>query len=218
MRSHFDEQLNTLNDEMILMGSMIEEAIDTACQLMSTRDKAVARRVMEQDAAVDRKERDIEALCLKLILMQQPVARDLRLVSSALKMITDMERIGDQAADIAEIVTMPYKGDRYDYPKDLSRMGKAAGGMVHDVIDAFVRRDLDLARAVIEKDDVVDGFFSSVRNGLLQDIKKKSEAGGQLLDALMIAKYFERIGDHAVNIAHWVEYAVSGIYRGERLQ
>lgn len=218
MRSHFDEQLNRLNEEMILMGSMIEDAIDTACKLMSSRDKEVARKVMEGDALVDRKERDIETLCLRLILMQQPVARDLRLVSSALKMITDMERIGDQAADIAEIVTMPYKGERYDYPKDLSKMGKAAGGMVHDVIDAFVKRDLEMSKEVVKADDVVDEFFEKVRGELLQDLKKRPEAGGQLLDALMIAKYFERIGDHAVNIAHWVEYAVSGFYRGERLQ
>lgn len=217
MRSRFDEQLALLNEEMIHMGSLIEQAIDRALQLMLSRDQEGARELMAQDAQVDRKEREIETLCLRLILMQQPVAKDLRLVSSALKMITDMERIGDQAADIAEIVSMPMEGKCYVYPGDLQQMGQAAMRMVRRAIDAFVKRDMHLALEVIESDDVVDELFTKVKQELLQDMKKHSNLGIQLLDALMIAKYLERIGDHAVNIAEWVEYAVTGNYKGEKL-
>ena len=218
MRSHFDEQLHLLNEEMIHMGSLIEQMIEKACGLVASRDQEAARAVMQSDTQVDRKERDIETLCLRLILMQQPVARDLRLVSSALKMITDMERIGDQAADISEIITMPVKGALYAYPDQLRRMGESSGRMVHQAIDAFVRRDLALAHEVIESDDIVDNFFTEVKQELLHAMKKHPEFGIQLLDALMIAKYLERIGDHATNIAEWVEYAVTGIYKGEKLQ
>ena len=218
MRSHFDEQLHRLNEEMIQMGGLIERAIEDACQVMLSRDREAARAVVTNDGAVDRKERDIEALCLRLILMQQPVARDLRLVSSALKMITDMERIGDQAADIAEIISMPVEGERYIYPADLQKMGQAAGRMVLDAIDAFVRRDVALAHAVVASDDVVDGYFDEVKQELLKSMVSHPQFGIQLLDALMIAKYMERIGDHAVNIAEWVGYAVTGDHRGEKSQ
>ena len=218
MRSRFDEQLHLLNEEMIHMGSLIEQMIEQACGLVASRDQEAARVVMQGDNQVYRKERDIEALCLRLILMQQPVARDLRLVSSALKMITDMERIGDQAADISEIISMPIKGQLYTYPDQLRRMGESAGKMVHQAIDAFVSRDVTLAHEVIESDDIVDGFFTEVKQELLHTMKKHPEFGIQLLDALMIAKYLERIGDHATNIAEWVEYAVTGLYKGEKLQ
>jgi len=218
MRSHFDEQLHLLNEEMIHMGSLIEQMIEQACEVIVTRDQEVARTIMQGDNQVDRKEREIETLCLRLILMQQPVARDLRLVSSALKMITDMERIGDQAADISEIITMPIKGPLYTYPDQLRRMGESAGKMVHQSIDAFVSRDVALAHEVIESDDIVDGFFTEVKQELLHTMKKHPEFGIQLLDALMIAKYLERIGDHATNIAEWVEYAVTSVYKGEKLQ
>ena len=217
MRSHFDEQLHRLNEEMIHMGSLIEHAIEQACVLMVSRDAEEARAVIARDTEVDRKEREIETMCLRLILMQQPVARDLRLISSALKMITDMERIGDQAADIAEIISMPVKGQRYIYPELLQKMGQAAGQMVNRAVDAFVRRDVELAHDVIESDDVVDAFFTDVKKELLQTMKKHTDFGMQLLDALMIAKYLERIGDHACNIAEWVEYAVTGIYKGDKL-
>ncbi len=212
MRSHFDEQLHKLNEEMIRMGSMIEHAIEQAGILMASRDAEHARTVIAADVEVDRKEREIETLCLRLILMQQPVARDLRLVSSALKMITDMERIGDQAADIAEIISMPVKGQRYVYPELLQQMGLAAGTMVNRAVDAFVKRDVDLAHEVIESDDVVDALFNDVKKELLQTMKKHSEFGMQLLDALMIAKYLERIGDHAENIAEWVLFSISGYH------
>lgn len=218
MRSHFDEQLNRLNDEMIHMGGMIEQAIESACKVMVSRDREAALQVVASDSAIDRKERDIESLCLRLLLMQQPVARDLRLVSSALKMITDMERIGDQAADIAEIISMPVDGDLYVYPADLQKMGQAAGGMVRNAIDAFVKRDVALAYEVMKADDVVDGYFTQVKEELLSAMVSHPAFGMQLLDALMIAKYMERIGDHAVNIAEWVEYAVTGTHKGDKLR
>ena len=171
---------------------------------------------MEGDREVDRKEREIEALCLHLLLQQQPVARDLRQISSALKMITDMERIGDQAADISEIVTvMDLTQPR---PGHFSVMAHAAVDMVHRAIDAYVRQDVELARQVMESDDVVDELFDQVKGDLAVLLRENAERSGSVLDMLMIAKYFERIGDHAVNIAEWVAYSVTGLYKGEELQ
>ena len=162
---------------------------------------------------MDQKEKDIEALCLKLLLQQQPVARDLRLISAALKMITDMERIGDQSADISEIVIF-LSDTPYIKPLDLlPKMADATMGMVTRSIDAFVRRDLEMAQGVIQADDVVDGLFSAVREELTGLIREDPANGSQALDFLMIAKYFERIGDHAVNIAEWVVYAITGVHR-----
>lgn len=218
MRSHFDEQLNHLNEEMIYMGSLIEGAIEKVAVLMVSRDREAALTLFKSDNVVDRKQREVEAMCLRLILMQQPVARDLRLISSALKMTTDMERIGDQAADIAEIISVPVKArQRYDFPAQLQQMAQAAGGMVRESVDAFVRRDVELARRIIREDDIVDGLFHDTKAELISVMKKHADYGLQLLDALMIAKYLERIADHAVNIAEWVEYAVTGLYKGEHL-
>ncbi|NLE20266.1 MAG: phosphate signaling complex protein PhoU [Clostridiales bacterium] len=222
MRTRFDEQLQRLNTEMITMGSMIERAIETAGALISTRDQEVAQKLRDGDNEVDRKEREIESMCLRLILMQQPVARDLRLISAALKMITDMERIGDQASDIAEILCMPVKGERLTFPAHLENMAQETSRMVHKAIDAYVARDLALARQVMEDDDIVDDLFDQVKvelMGVLNDycVTGEHPDGMQLLDMLMIAKYFERSADHAVNIAEWVEFAVTGEYKGERL-
>ena len=218
MRSHFDDQLNKLNEEMIHMGILIEQSIERASALLVSRDAEEARLLAGSDDPVDRKQREIETLCLRLILMQQPVARDLRLISSALKMITDMERIGDQASDIAEIMTIPIKGPRFEFPRQMQAMGQAAGLMVRQAVDAFVQRDVDMANQVIQSDDAVDALFYETKEELLRVMRKHTEYGMQLLDALMVAKYLERIADHAVNIAEWVEYAVSGVYKGERLQ
>ncbi len=218
MRSRFDEQLHLLNEEMIRMGSMIEKAIEDACQVLITRDQKACETIMGYDQAIDRKERDIESLCLRLLLMQQPVARDLRLISSALKMITDMERIGDQACDIAEIITMPVEGPLVPNPVELIKMGEEAVKMVHRAIDAFVQRNVTLANEVIRSDDIVDDLFVMVRNDLIPMMRKYPDSTMQLLDIQMIAKYLERIGDHATNIAEWVEYAVTGVHKGERLQ
>ncbi len=222
MRSKFDDQLYRLNTEMIAMGSMIERAIETAGELLLSRDRETARALIGKDAEVGRKEREIEALCLRMILMQQPVARDLRVISAALKMITDMERIGDQAADIAEILTMPLDGELLPLPEHLQPMALETAKMVHMAIDAYVARDLLLAREVVAEDDVVDGLFTQVKVDLISQINASCSMGTslngmQLLDMLMIAKYFERSADHAVNIAEWVEFAVTGEYKGERL-
>ncbi len=217
MRIHFDEQLNALNREMIQMGSLIEQAIEQVLKALKNHDVEAARLLVEKDNVINRKERDIEALCLRLILMQQPVARDLRLISSALKMITDMERIGDQASDIAEIITMPIEGEVLEKPEHLQAMGEAASAMVQKAIDAYVSRDVALARQVVAEDDVVDELFVRTKNELMAAMKRSSEHGMQLLDTLMIAKYFERIADHAVNIAEWVEFAVTARYKGETL-
>lgn len=222
MRNRFDEQLQQLNSEMITMGSMIERAIENAGVLLETRNLEAARVLRDGDGEIDRKERDIETLCLRLLLMQQPVARDLRVISAALKMITDMERIADQASDIAEILTMPLEGELIPFPSDLQEMAKETARMVHKAIDAYVTRDQDLARRVMADDDIVDALFDQVKRDIIELNNASCLAGVQvdgmqLLDMLMIAKYFERCADHAVNIAEWVEYAVTGIYKGERL-
>ena len=216
MRRHFDEQIAHLGEEMIAMGALVEHTIEDACEALRLGDVVRARRIMEGDREVDRKEREIEALCLHLLLQQQPVARDLRQISSALKMITDMERIGDQAADISEIViVMDLTQPR---PGHFSVMAHAAVDMVHRAIDAYVRQDVELARQVMESDDVVDELFDQVKGDLAVLLRENAERSGSVLDMLMIAKYFERIGDHAVNIAEWVAYSVTGLYKGEELQ
>ncbi len=213
MRIRFEEQLTQLNAQLIDMGSLIEYAIENSIRAMIERDDELARKIVAFDTEVDKKERDIEQMCIKLLLQQQPVARDLRLISAALKMITDMERIGDQAADISEIV--PYVGGK-PYIKQLEHiplMGKKTIKMVKDAVDAFVRRDLELANRVIEADDEVDKLFMTVKSELIELISHDASNGAQALDLLMIAKYLERIGDHATNLAEWVEYSVTGNHR-----
>ncbi len=213
MRRGFDAQLQELNTELIEMGALIEHAIQSSVESLVEQDATKARRAIAFDREVDQKEKDIESLCLKLLLQQQPVARDLRLISAALKMITDMERIGDQSADISEIVIF-LSDTPYIKPLDLlPKMADATMSMVTRSIDAFVRRDLEMAQGVIQADDVVDGLFSAVREELTGLIREDPANGSQALDFLMIAKYFERIGDHAVNIAEWVVYAITGVHR-----
>lgn len=218
MRRIFDEQLDELVQEMIAMGAMIENSIDKACDALLGRDVQLARAVMQADSMIDQKERKIEAMCLRILLMQQPIARDLRKVSSALKMITDMERVGDQAADICEIVIM--MGDSFEIlsAENISDMAHETMKMVHLSIDAYVASDVDLAREVMALDDVVDGLFMQVKDELIEILSLDSSKGQHALDLLMIAKYFERIGDHAVNIGEWVEFSVTGNYKGEELQ
>ncbi|MCE5343764.1 MAG: phosphate signaling complex protein PhoU [Eubacteriales bacterium] len=217
MKNRFDEQVEVLNTQMIEMGSLIETTIESACDALQTADLQKAREIIEGDALVDRKEREIESLCLRMLLTRQPVAHDLRVVSSALKMITDMERIGDHAADISEIVTMMNFSAAMQ-PEHFGAMSRAAIEMVHRAIDAYVRRDVDLARDVIASDDTVDDLFCDVKQELIELLSADASRGGEALDLLMIAKYFERIGDHATNIAEWVEYSVTGLYKGDVLQ
>lgn len=214
MRARFDEQLALLNREMIAMGALCEETIALAAKALLTGDAKMAEAVHPLDGEIDQKERDIESLCLKLLLQQQPVARDLRQISAALKMITDMERIGDQAEDISEII--PFlngrTGGECEY---IAEMARAAIHMVTESIDAYVRRDIVLAHAVIEYDDIVDDLFNKVKQSLIDMIAKNPQDGEFAIDLLMIAKYFERIGDHATNIAEWVEFSVTGMHKGE---
>ena len=210
MRNRFDRQLKQLNDEIIEMGSMIEKSIEKSVVALVTQNVEKAKDVIAFDAEIDRQEREIESLCMKLLLQQQPVARDLRLISSALKMITDMERIGDQSADIAELALMmadkPYIKDL----KHISQMGQETMVMVVSSVDAFVEKDLEKAKEVLAHDDLVDDLFDEVKKELIELIHQNMENGEQATDLLMIAKYFERIGDHATNIAEWVIYSITG--------
>jgi len=217
MRSHFDEQLNLLNTELLEMGALIEHAIESASTALIDQDVASANKAIEFDSKVDQKERDIESLCLKLLLQQQPVARDLRQISAALKMITDMERIGDQAADISGIVIYLAGTSYIKKLEHLPQMANAAIRMVRSSIDAYIKKDLVLARETIDMDDIIDDLFVTVKNELIEAIHRKAEDGGQAMDLLMVAKYFERIGDHAQNIAEWVEYSITGKHKGETL-
>ena len=212
MRNRFDEQLFELNREIIEMGAMCEEAIASAAKALSTGDMALAAKVCEHSSAFDQMERDIEGRCMKLLLHQQPVARDLRLISAALKMITDMERIGDQAEDIAEIVTF-LNGHTMEGMELIEEMARETIEMVTASVDAFVKKDVELAQKVIDQDDIVDDYFSRVKCGIITLIAETLADGEFALDLLMISKYFERIGDHATNIAEWVIYSVTGTHK-----
>ena len=216
MRSRFDEQLALLNKEMIEMGALCEEVIALASKALTEADPELAKRVAPLDAEIDQKERNIESLCLKLLLQQQPVARDLRTISAALKMITDMERIGDQASDICEIATMGHL--RSPRPEHFASMAQAAISMVHRAIDSYVHKDIELAQQVELSDDIVDALFNDVKADLIAGLRGHPDRTEECLDLLMIAKYLERIGDHAVNIAEWVVYAITGLYKGEELK
>ena len=216
MRNIFDEQLLQLNHEMIEMGALCEEVIALSSQALTEGDTALAAKVAPLDSEIDHKEREIENLCLKLLLRQQPVARDLRQISAALKMITDMERIGDQAEDIAEIISF-LQGRSGEECAFVGHMARSAISMVTGSVDAYVRRDTALAREVIARDDVVDEDFRKVKATLIDWIARRPDDGEYALDLLMIAKYFERIGDHATNIAEWVVFAVTGVHNGEEL-
>lgn len=217
MRSKFDEQLEQLHKGLITMGALCENAIAMSAKALTSGDVPLAEKVPEIVTEIDRKEREIEAMCMRLLLQQQPVAADLRVISSALKMVTDMERIGDNSGDIAEIITMENVSADISNSGDalnIKAMAAAVIKMVTDSIDAFVKRDIALAKQVIDYDDVVDGHFNEVKK-LLIELLGNSEADGEYaLDLLMIAKYFERIGDHAVNIAQWVLFSITGNKNG----
>ena len=217
MRNRFDEQLSLLHKELFTMGALIERSIKRATQALLTQDVAAAAEAIDADKEIDQKERDIETLCLKLLLQQQPVARDLRLISAAMRMITDMERIGDQAADIAGLVLYLANAPYLKKLEHLPKMADAAIAMVSGSLDAFVNKDLALSQRVIAMDDVIDDLFDVIKNELIDRIRADAANGSQAVDLLMIAKYFERIGDHAQNIAEWVEYAITGKYKGEYL-
>lgn len=214
MRNRFERQLLELNNELIQMGSMIERAIEMGISALVRQDVEKAKKAIAYDEEIDGQEKTVESLCMKLLLQQQPVAKDLRLISAALKMITDMERIGDQAADIADIVKVMSLGVP-DASIRLKDMAKATASMVTKCIDAYVKQDLKLAREVIDFDDIVDDLFDEVKDEILQGMRKGITTDVQSLDYLMIAKYYERIGDHATNIAEWVVYSINGHHKGE---
>ena len=209
-RTNFKKQLEQLNDQMITMGSMIENAIETAIAALVSQDTERAEEAIAYDMEIDAQERNIEQLCYKLLLMQQPVASDLRVVSATMKMITDMERIGDHAADISEL-TLLMAGKPYIREiTDIAQMAKQTTVMVTNSVDAYVNRNLDLARKVIQMDDEVDDLFNKVKAEIIGEIRSGSDDGEQTTDLLMAAKYFERIGDHATNIAEWVIFSLTG--------
>ena len=210
MRNRFEQQLELLHDELIAMGKMIEYGIQSAVKAFIEKDVEMAKKLVEYDHEVNQQERKIESLCMKVLLQQQPVARDLRLVSAALKMITDMERIGDQAADISEIAIMLEKEDYIHDASILFQMASETVQMVNHSVEAFVKNDLKLAQEVIEHDDVVDEQFTMIKKQLIELIQKDVANSEQAADFLMVAKYLERIGDHATNIAEWVIYSITG--------
>ncbi len=211
MRSRFDEQLHELERQLTEMGGMIEDAISKTSKALVEGDVDMAKRVIAEGSLIDQKERVIESLCLKMLLQQQPVAKDLRQISAALKMITDMERIGDQAEDIAGIVCF-LNGRKSEHMGVLENMAVETGKMVTGSIDAYVKYDTILAEKVIEHDDVVDEYFNKVKNILIKEIAANPNDGEFALELLVIAKYLERIGDHATNIAGWVIFSVTGVH------
>lgn len=217
-RARFDAQLEQLNDDLKEMATLTETALMSAVEVLSTRDEAKAREIIAGDDEIDHQEREVEGMCLRLLLMQQPVvAGDLRHVGAALKMVGDLERIGDQAADIADVV-LTLKGDfDSELNAHLSAMAGRASAMVHEAVGAYVRRDEERAHAVISEDDGVNELFERVKLDVINAIKNDEEPAANLVEALMVAKYLERIGDHAQNIAEWVEYSVTGLYKGEPL-
>ena len=213
MRNRFDRQLLQLNNELIQMGSLIEKAIEMAIAALVKQDVAMAEEAIKFDTEIDRQEKEIESLCMKLLLQQQPVAKDLRLISAALKMITDMERIGDHAGDISEMTILMADST---YEKSylnielVKEMAKETTDMVIKSVDAFVNKDLEMAREVLAQDDKVDNLFAEFKHQLILKINENVNNGEQAADMLLVSKYFERIGDHATNIAEWVIYSITG--------
>jgi len=217
MRKKYDEQLADLNDSLIEMATIVERAIADANHALIQQDTALAKTAIAFDEEIDHKEKEIESLCLKIIMQQQPVARDLRLVSSVLKIITDLERIGDHAADISEITLLIADKPLIKKLEYIPKMAEATMKMVTESVDAFVKKDTELARRVIANDDIVDDLFLSAKNVLLQMIDQNPDYGDQAMDLIMIAKYFDRIGDHATNIAEWVVFSITGMHKDVRI-
>ena len=212
MRMKFDEQLEILNNELTEMGFLVEKAITSAVDALRKNDKDLAQQAIAFDSEIDQKEKDIEAICLRLLLHQQPVATDLRKVSSALKMITDMERIGDMASDISEITMMDSELLAVSNLEHISQMEKETIQMVNESIKAFVKKDIQLAQKVIDDDDIVDALFEKVKSDLIEIMRTDVSVCNGAVDLLMVAKYFERIGDHATNIAEWVLFSIEGTH------
>ncbi len=208
MRSKFDEQLQELNNEMIEMGRMIVQSIAMAIEALTNKDEKLAKQIMEGDSEIDRAQKRIESICFQLLIRQQPVAKDLRVVTAAMKMVTDMERIGDHAADISEMTILMGRGSRIGDFSHISRMSSETMRMLNHSIEAYVEKDREKAREVIRQDDIVDELFDQVKRDIIGLIRRNPGDGEEATDLLMVAKYFERIGDHATNIAEWVIYSL----------
>ncbi len=212
MRDRFQEQLMLLNKELVEMGALCEEAIRYAVNMLTEKNTQLKEKAIDAEKQIDRMERDIEALCMRLLMHQQPVATDFRMVTAALKMISDLERIGDHAEDIAEIAEYVSAVDLKS-KIHISEMAQAAVQMVITSVDSYVQKNTDLAKAVIAADDKVDEYFKKVKRELIEAVRSGSDNAEVLLDLLMIAKYYERIGDHAENVAEWVIYAITGVHK-----
>lgn len=218
MRNKFDEQLQLLDEMLTHMGELCELAISKATKALQAGDAAAAKAIMVADEEIDQLEKDIERLCLKLLLQQQPVAKDLRRISAALKMITDMERIGDQTSDIAEIIITSNISAELTDVEEIGKMAVAASKMVRDSVSAYVERDLELATEVQASDDIVDQMFDDIKSTLVDKIaENKGQDGSVGIDLIMITKYLERIGDHATNIAEWVEFSITGVHKDSQI-
>lgn len=218
MRENFDNQLNSLNQKLLNMASMAEQIIAMSIKSLEEQNTDLAKKAVEFDSGINETEREIERICLRLMLKYQPVfANDLRRVSSALKMITDMERIGDQAADIAQLnISLIEKKQNWDL-SEISEMAKAAAEMVSNAIEAYINSDTNMAEMVIKADDKIDALFEKVKSKVIDDIASDKSKGEKAIDTIMVAKYFERIGDHAVNVAEWVVFSITGIHKHEKI-
>lgn len=216
-RLSFEYELQLLKENLVEMGHLIESAIEKTLDAFEGQNEALANEIIQEDRNVNDIEKTIEARCLSLILKQQPVARDLRIVTTALKVVTDMERIGDHAADIAELIIREKRDTIYDLVKHIPEMGKVAKAMVHDAVQAFIKVDVEEAREIIKQDDVVDDLFDKVKEEVANLLRASSDHVDQCVDILMIAKYFERIGDHAVNICEWTEFHETGSVNNVRI-
>jgi phosphate transport system protein len=217
MRNRFDEQLDQLNNSLIEMGAIVEKAIGDATRALVEQDATLAREIIAFDDEIDEKENEVESLCLKILLQQQPVARDLRFVSAVLKITTDLERIGDHAADISELTLLLADKPFIKKLEHIPQMAAATMKMVTKSIDAYVKKDMELAKEVIADDDMVDNLFNSVKIDLVELIKENSDNSDQAIDLIMIAKYFERIGDHAANVAEWIVFSLTGTHKDSKI-
>ena len=216
-RLGFQNEIEKLNVELIKMGALIEEAIENVIISLKTQDHSLAKEIIKKDSEIDDMEKAIESHCLSLILRQQPVAKDLRIVSTALKMVTDMERIGDQASDIASIIFKIDTDHFFEIVEHIPQMASIAKKMVKGSIEAFVKGDTELTKQIIEIDDELDSLFTKVKSEVIEILKKSNDLSDMCVDFLMIAKYFERIGDHAENICEWVEFNETGEYKNSRM-
>lgn len=217
MRANFVNKLSELNKKLLSMAAMTEQIIAMSIKSLEEQDTKLARETVEFDAKINEAEREVERICLNLLLQQPVFAEDLRRVSAALKMITDIERVGDQSADIADLnIQLIKKKQTWDLT-DISEMARAATQMVNDAIDAYVNNDEELAKKVISSDDKIDELFVKTKDKIIDEIAADKANGEKAIDTLMVAKYFERIGDHAVNIAEWVVFSVTGVHKTERI-